>query len=450
MHVVIRLHAMNLLTAELIIHLANEVDVSKVKLEAIKDEDRYRLFNYVINKYGEKALGYDKTTIYRVKKKQRKVTDNMLRKILSLIKEDEFSKIIGVGKRLESLGIIRDGVIDYGIVSEILAYARNDPILKSLIVRFVVENMPNEIPIVVKVTKKHVEKFKKVLKNKSEKTAKDRLRYLEKALDELEWELTPEKLDEYIIEKLDSEGVHVATHIAKSLKLFIKEVIKDDKLYRSFKIPKANEELVATNLTIDEVVKVARAIDDLTAKTYFILLAETGLRPGELLNLKVTDLNLKERIINVMRVSGSKRAYISFIHVETRDFIAKEYLPYRRQRIEIYENHVGRIQDRSVVTEWKSKLFPMKDRVIRQIIYEAMDEALGHRFRLYDLRVFFATYMTKQGVPPQVINILQGRAPPREFKVMQQHYLALSIEDLREYYDKYAPKICERLRLKKL
>jgi intergrase/recombinase len=40
-----------------------------------------------------------------------------------------------------------------------------------------------------------------------------------------------------------------------------------------------------------------------------------------------------------------------------------------------------------------------------------MDRALGRRFRLYDLRAFYASYMSLKGVPGQIIDLLQGRVP---------------------------------------
>jgi intergrase/recombinase len=65
-----------------------------------------------------------------------------------------------------------------------------------------------------------------------------------------------------------------------------------------------------------------------------------------------------------------------------------------------------------------------------------MDRVLGRRFRLYDLRAFYASYMSLRGVPGQVIDLLQGRAPPKEFQVLARHYLAIGIKELREIYDR--------------
>jgi intergrase/recombinase len=65
-----------------------------------------------------------------------------------------------------------------------------------------------------------------------------------------------------------------------------------------------------------------------------------------------------------------------------------------------------------------------------------MDRALGKKFRLYDLRAFYASYMSLKGMLGQIIDLLQGRVPSRKFQVLARHYLAVNIRKLREIYDR--------------
>jgi intergrase/recombinase len=44
--------------------------------------------------------------------------------------------------------------------------------------------------------------------------------------------------------------------------------------------------------------------------------------------------------------------------------------------------------------------------------------------------------MSLRGVPGQIIDILQGRVPPREFQISTRHYLAVNLRELREVYDR--------------
>jgi integrase len=287
----------------------------------------------------------------------------------------------------------------------------------------------------VTVTRKHVEAFERLLKSKAPKTREERLMYLRRALEDLGWELSAERLQEYIAE-LSEESPHVARHVAITLKAFIKHVLRDPNLYNAFKTPRVEYGLAAEPLTLEEVRAVARAIEWPPAKAYYALLAETGLRPGEILNARVQDLDLNERMLRILKAGNStKRSYIAFFSERLRDYLGDVYLPYRDDFVESVETWVRNIR-RDYVSEWKSLLFPFKDSALRAAIYDAMDRALGRRFRLYDLRAFYSSYMSLKGVPGQIIDLLQGRVPPREFQVLARHYLAVNIRGLREVYDR--------------
>jgi hypothetical protein len=137
-----------------------------------------------------------------------------------------------------------------------------------------------------------------------------------------------------------------------------------------------------------------------------------------------------------MKASNTtKRSYIAFFSENLRDYLRDVYLPYREEFAGSVEPWVRNIR-RDYVSEWRNLLFPFKDSALRATIYDAMDRALGRRFRLYDLRAFYASYMSLRGVPGQIIDLLQGRVPPREFQVLIRHYLAVNIRELRNIYDR--------------
>jgi len=150
----------------------------------------------------------------------------------------------------------------------------------------------------------------------------------------------------------------------------------------------------------------------------------------------VRDLDLNERMLKVMKAGNTtKRSYIAFFSEKLRDYLRDEYLPYREEFIEVREASVRNLLKEGVA-EWRNLLFPFKDSALRATIYDAMDRVLGRRFRLYDLRAFYASYMSLKGVPGQIIDLLQGRVPPREFQVLARHYLAVNIRELRDAYDR--------------
>ncbi len=221
-------------------------------------------------------------------------------------------------------------------------------------------------------------------------------------------------------------------------------MLRDRVLYDSFTTPQPPERLWRDDVpTLEEVKAVAKAIESLPAKAYFVLLAETGLRPGEVLKAKLNWLNLNDAMLVPAKdvdaaVRGSKRSYIAMFSWGLRDFLRDEYLPRRLKYLKAAESRVINLGGDPAVV--RNKLFPYSPKRLRQAIYEAMDKALGRRFPLYSLRHFFTTYMTSRGIPPLYINVWQGRVPPKQFKIMQQHYMGIWLDDLRQKYD--ASRLC--------
>jgi integrase len=411
-----------------------------VNVRDIPDDVRYRIFEYLWGRGVRSSdLGVDPTYVNKIRNRKVRISDKLLEKLIKMLTIDEFAMLV-TSKQPQQL-VVREPqslseavlVVDQHVKGLELVLDKY-PQLSNVVYQRLVELLKNKIKgYSITVTKEHIETFEKLLRSKAPKTRSERLRYLRRALDDLGWELSADRLQEYIVE-LSEDSPHVAQHTAKALKLFIKHVIKDPNLYQAFKTPKVDYGLTAEPLTLDVIRSVAKAIEWPPAKAYFTLLAETGLRPGEVLNAKIQDLDLSERILKIMKLGNSKRSYIAFYSVKLRDYLMDVYLPYREEFIRDMEVRARNLlRD---VSEWKTLLFPFKDSALRASIYKAMDRVLGRRFRLYDLRAFYATYMSLKGIPGQIIDILQGRVPPKEFQILTRHYLAFNIKELRDIYDK--------------
>ena len=422
------------------------VDPGLVDLRSLGDEVRFRIFDYLWGRgVRSSELGVDPTYANKIKNRKARVSDALLERMLRMLSIDEFAMLIGstttqqtlqqpTVREPQSLGEAAIALDQH--VRGLELVLEKYPQLSNVAYQKLLELLKSRVRgYSVAVTREHVEAFERMLKSKAPKTREERMMYLRRALNDLGWELSAERLQEYIAE-LQEESPHVARHTAVTLKAFIKHVLKDPNLYSAFKTPRVEYGLAAEPLTLEEVRAVARAIEWPPAKAYFALLAETGLRPGEVLNARVQDLDLNERILKIMKAGNTtKRSYIAFFSEKLRDYLREEYLPYKDEFIEVREASVRNLL-KEVVAEWRSLLFPFKDSALRAAIYDAMDKALGRRFRLYDLRAFFASYMSLKGVPGQLIDLLQGRVPPREFQVLARHYLAVNVKELRNVYDK--------------
>ncbi|OYT53350.1 MAG: hypothetical protein DRO23_07685 [Thermoprotei archaeon] len=155
----------------------------------------------------------------------------------------------------------------------------------------------------------------------------------------------------------------------------------------------------STTLTLEQIREIARNINHLGAKLYFILLAETGSRPGALLKLKLNNIDLDSRIIKFYEVEGlssrTKHAWISFFSKATAKFIRDIYLLFRDKWVETWKKSIRALgYSDEFIDEWKCKLLPFKGVHFRNEIYKASEKVLGKKISLYDLRRFHATYLS--------------------------------------------------------
>nr|WP_012386964.1 tyrosine-type recombinase/integrase [Sulfolobus islandicus]ABE99638.1 integrase [Sulfolobus islandicus] len=415
----------------------------KIDVNKLDSEQKIRILKKAAEKYGlsyvAQKLGIDRSTLYRyVAGKVKKVPDQVIQLATEMLSIEELSDAIYGLKTVD---------VDPTTALSIVIKALRDEGFRNFFLTLLYQYMGDYLKTTTNtyiVSEDDVKKFETLLSNKSKTTKDMRLRYLKRALSDLGYELSPDGIREVIAE---AETPNIARHMANSLKLFIKTIVREKNpglahlLYSSFTVPKGKYKRKPESLNIETLKRIFNAIDHLGAKAYFLLLCETGLRTGEVYSITLDHLDLEHRVIKLMKESETKRAYIAFVHPETAEFLKNIYLPYRDEFIKRYEASVRQIgQD---VDKWKNKLFPFQLSDIRYSIKQAMKKVLGREFRLYDVRSFWASYMLKQGVSPMIINLLQGRAPPQQFKILQDHYFVISDIELQQIYDKYAPRLLD-------
>ena len=418
--------------------------MAKVNVEKLDEQKKMAILTKAIEKLGlsyvSRQIGVDRSTLNRyVNGKIRKIPDEVIEKASDLLTVEELSDVLYGLKTVD---------VDPTTAISVIIKAKKDEAFRNFFITWLWQELgeyikePSNTYI---VSDEDIKLFEKIMSTQRAKnTEYMRVNSLKRALAELNYELTPTKLKEYMLDALQ-ESKGRAENVGKALKLFIKEVIKPKnpriarELYDVVKIPKYEREYTPVNLTLETVKQIFNVIEGLGAKAYFLILAETGLRTGEVFSLRIDQVDLTNRVINIGKVSKTKRAYITFIHQTTVEWLKETYLPYRERFVRRYMNSLKALNVN--VEEWKVRLFPFDENDIRTEIKIAMRKVLGREFRLYDLRSFFASYMVKQGVSPLIVNLLQGRTPPQQFQILQERYLNLSQKDSQEIYDKYAPRL---------
>jgi len=425
------------------------VDCELINIEKINNEERVKIINYVMERKGVRArdLGVTLNLISMIRSGKRRVTEDLLCRALKFLSNEELAKLLGQVPELEPAGI--------NDVIKVIARARADPgfreVLLSYLDRYLgdyVRSMGNKWV----VAEQDVEEFIKAkrLKGLSEKTIRYEVRYIRRALAELNWVLTPDGIREYLAELAEEGETHVIRHTTASLKSFLKEVLKPrdpalfSLLYSSFTVIRPKNHNRVRLPTIDQLRQIWQQLPTIESRLYFTILAECGLRPSEPFLVGIDDVDLEHGVIHISKVTETKRAFIAFLRPEVIDWIKREYL-LRREFLVRTKLAVIKADNLGIGTnaeEWASRFIPFDRDRLRREIKETARQVLGREFELYELRKFFATWMISQGVPESIVNTLQGRSPPSEFRVLIEHYWSPRHEELRQWYIKYTPHIC--------
>jgi integrase len=425
------------------------VDCELINIGNIRNEERVKIINYVMEQKGVRAkdLGVTINLISMIRSGKRRVTEDLLCRALRFLSTEELARLLGQVPELEP-ATVND-------IVRVIARARADANFRELLLSYLDRYLGEYVRSMGTrwvVTEQDVEEFVKAkrLKGLKEKTIRDHVRYIRLALSELNWTLEPEGIREFLAGLREEGEEHVLRHVTVALKSFLKNVLKPKDpalfrlLYDSFTVykPKASNRIALPSL--EQLQAIWRQLPSVEAKFYFTLLAETGLRPGEPFSLSLSDLDLEHGMLHIGKVTETKRAFVAFLRPEFLKWVREVYLPYRVDWVERLSK--GWLASGwftpDVVEKAKQKLIPFDQSRLRREIKEVARQVLNREFELYELRKFFATWMVSQGVPESIVNTLQGRAPPGEFRILIEHYWSPRHEELRQWYLKYAPRIC--------
>jgi len=392
-------------------------------------------------------LGVTDAYLRMVRLGKARAGDGLLCQALKYVTEDEL--------RLLLKGIVPEARASLNDAVRVIATARVDPEFREFLLGLIKEYLGDYITTLQQtwhVDEKDIEDFIKAkrLKCVTEKTLRDYTHYLREMLAELDWTLTPDGVREYLSELAEEGEEHVLHHLTTALKSLLKTVLKprDPALFRAlydvFTVYKPKNNNKARLPTIEQLRLIWQDLPTIESKFYFALLAETGLRPGEPFLLTIDDLDVEHGVLRIGKVTETKRAFVAFLRPEFLEWVRNNYLPHREAWVE----KMGRawlasnLFSQEVIEKAKLKLIPFDQSRLRREIKDVARQVLNREFELYELRKFFATWMVSQGVPESIVNTLQGRAPPSEFRVLVEHYWSPRHEELRQWYLKYAPRVC--------
>ncbi|MEM5868019.1 MAG: tyrosine-type recombinase/integrase [Candidatus Aenigmatarchaeota archaeon] len=227
-------------------------------------------------------------------------------------------------------------------------------------------------------------------------------------------ELTVEDLRKYLLQFRDGNPYTYA-NVLKSLKRFFRDFLGLPHLVQGFKFPTKILPIKQVP-TKEDLKKFYEALDSIEERAIFLLIASSGLRRSEALNLELEDVDFEKRMIVPKHRSRTKKSYITFYNEEAEKAL-KEWLKVRPQN--------------------SQKLFPMRTNKKHRIFLEARAKT-GLNITPQVLREWFCSEMGKLGIPDRYVDALCGRVPR---SVLAKHYTDFNAEKLKEIYDETGLKV---------
>ena len=239
------------------------------------------------------------------------------------------------------------------------------------------------------------EKF--ILEHKAWRTRKSYLYLFKKFLhfhsDKKPSTITTEQIRQYLIirKKQDNISDSQYNQLISTLNAFYSRILKQEEKMIQIERPKKKRKLPNV-LSIEDVGKMIECSDNLKHKTILILVYSSGLRKGELLQLRVTDLDFNRKTIFIKNGKGGKDRY-TFLSNAAEKYL-KKYLSQYNPKYYLFEGQTGGIYSETSV-----------QRVFEKARYKSQ---VSRHITLHGLRHSFATHLVEKGVPLHVVQDLLG------------------------------------------
>ncbi|TJY31723.1 tyrosine-type recombinase/integrase [Pontimicrobium aquaticum] len=176
--------------------------------------------------------------------------------------------------------------------------------------------------------------------------------------------------------------------------------------------PKKSKKL-PTVLSPEEVIAIIQCTRNLKHRAIITLLYSAGLRIGEILNLKLGDINLKRKQIHIKRAKGRKDRYAT---------LAESFIP-------LLKNYVITYKPKYFFVEGVSGK-PYSSSSIRKVLSRSCKAAGIHKHVTpHTLRHSYATHLLENGVGLRHIQELLGHAKP-ETTMIYTHVARKDLMDI--------------------
>lgn len=245
------------------------------------------------------------------------------------------------------------------------------------------------------------------LRGYSHKTQKAYLGHIRRFMYSFEKEpekLQQEEIKKYLVGLLENHKCMTSyfEQTLSALKFFYNNVVNKPDLVTSIKYPKKERKLPAV-LSREEVVRILNSIKNLKHRTILMVVYSSGLRVGEVVRLRVEDIDSKRKLIHVRQAKGKKDRYtvLSDVALEVLRLYFKAYEP-----------------DNGWLFEGSKEGEHITERTVQKVFEKACLEAkINKKATVHTLRHSFATHLLEGGTDLRYIQELLGHTSSRTTEI---------------------------------
>jgi integrase len=241
------------------------------------------------------------------------------------------------------------------------------------------------------------------------RTINDTIVTAKRYLDGAEGIVSKDTLKEYLEGYIDNSPWTYNSQIVR-LNRLIKEYLNRPDIIEDFSLAPINTITKKKVPTLNQVRAGYEALDNEIFRTYYLVLATTGLRKGETLGLTKDKIYPETRAVIPEIYTRTKRSGISFYNHEAEDLL----IPL-----------MGKTQDGAIFKDISGRQ--------HKKMWNTVSKGAGMRITAQVLRVWFSTELGERMIPDRYIDIFQGRAPR---STIGRYYTGRDLERLKRIYEK--------------
>jgi len=227
--------------------------------------------------------------------------------------------------------------------------------------------------------------------------------------------ITVSDIREYLSFYVKKKTRKTYNNVLCSLRRYFRDYLKLSHLVGSFEF--ADIDYIPPIAPTDQEVRIFHAhLPTLRLKAMFLLLATSGRRPHEVLELQRQDIDWNSRMLMPTKSNPTKKVYFSFFNEECERAL-KEYLETRTDDDpRVFTTNINHMDE----------------------AFKKVSSRISVKITPKDLRVWFACKMADLGVQDRYVDAFCGRVPK---SVLARHYTDYSPQRLKRIYDRANLKV---------